>query len=63
MPEYSAPSLDVNLDPNGLGIDLHSLHAFLARRHDTRQAKGLRYSWVTILLLVVLAKLAGEEGF
>lgn len=61
MPEYIAPSLDVNLDPNGFVIDLNSLYAFLARLHDTRKAKGLRYSLVTILLFVVLAKLAGED--
>ncbi len=61
MPEYIAPTLDVNLDPHGFVIDLQSLYAFLARLHDTRKAKGLRYSLVTILLFVVLAKLAGED--
>lgn len=61
MSEYIAPSLDVNLDPNGFVIDLQSLYASLARLHDTRKAQGLRYSLVTILLFVVLAKLAGED--
>src|SRR5512140_1117334 len=61
MQEYIAASLDVNLDPNGFVIDLQSLYAALARLHDTRKAKGLRYSLVTILLFVVFAKLAGED--
>jgi predicted transposase YbfD/YdcC len=59
--EYIVPSLDVNLDPNGFVIDLNSLYAFLARLHDTRKARGLRYSLVTILLFIILAKLAGED--
>lgn len=42
-------------------IDLNSLSAWLARLHDTRQAQGLRYSLVTLLLFVVLAKLAGQD--
>ncbi len=61
MGQYIAPSLDVNCDPNGFAIDLDSLAAHLARLHDARQPQGLRYSLVSILLCVVLAKLAGED--
>ncbi len=61
MPQYIAPSLDVNCDPTGFVVDLDSLAAFLARLHDPRHARGLRYSLVTILLCVILAKLAGED--
>ncbi len=61
MVQYIAPTLDVNLDPNGFVIDLDSLYAYLARLHDTRQARGLRYSLVTLLTFIVLAKLAGED--
>ncbi len=61
MEQYIAPSLDVNCDPNGFAIDLDSLAAYLARLHDSRQAQGLRYSLVSVLLCVVLAKLAGED--
>lgn len=61
MAQYIAPTLDVNLDPHGLVIDLNSLYAWLARLHDTRQPQGLRYSLVTVLLFVVLAKLAGQD--
>jgi hypothetical protein len=61
MAQYTAPSLDVNLNPEGLVIDLNSLYDCLARLHDRRQAQGLRYSLVHILLFVVLAKLAGQD--
>ncbi len=61
MPQYIAPSLDVNGDPAGFIVDLDSLLAYLARLHDSRQPRGLRYSLVTLLLCVSLAKLAGED--
>jgi predicted transposase YbfD/YdcC len=61
MSQYIAPSVDVNCDPVGLVIDLDSLAASLARLHDPRRARGLRYSLVTLLLFVILAKLAGED--
>ncbi len=61
MPQYIAPSLDVNCDPAGFIVDLDSLLAYLARLHDSRHARGLRYSLVTLLLSVILAKLAGED--
>lgn len=61
MGQYIAPSLDVNCDPNGFAIDLDSLAAYLARLHDVRQPQGMRYSLVSVLLCVILAKLAGED--
>ncbi len=42
--ESTTPSLDVNLDPSGWVIDVDSLYAAFARLHDSRQARGLRYS-------------------
>ncbi len=59
--EYTTPSLEVNVDPAGLVIDIDSLYAAFARLHDTRHARGLRYSLVTILIYIVLAKLAGQD--
>ncbi len=59
--EYRTPNLDVKVDPAGLIIDIDSLYASFARLHDTRHARGLRYSLVTILVYIVLAKLAGED--
>lgn len=61
MAEYTAPTFDVNLDPQGFVIDLGSLYAYLCSLKDSRHARGVRYALVTILVFVVLAKLAGED--
>ena len=61
MRQYSAPNFDVNLDPTGFVIDLDSLYTVLARLKDSRHARGIRYSLVTLLVCIVLAKLAGED--
>lgn len=61
MTQYSAPTFDVNLDPEGFVIDLGSLYAALAQVHDQRDPRGVRYSLITILVFVLLAKLAGEN--
>ena len=59
--KYSVPEFDVNVEAQGIVLDLDSLHAHLARLHDGRDARGMRYALVTILVLVVLAKVAGED--
>ena len=59
--QYSAPTFDVNLDPGGFVIDLDRLYAALTHVKDSRHARGLRYSLVTSLVCIVLAKLAGED--
>ncbi len=59
--ECSTPSFDVNLDPNGFVVDLDSLYASLTTLHDKRRARGVRYALVTVLVYLVLAKLAGED--
>lgn len=61
MNEYSTPTFDVNLDPNGFIVDLDSLYEFLSRLHDSRHARGVRYALVTVLMFVLLAKLAGQD--
>jgi predicted transposase YbfD/YdcC len=59
--ECSVPSLDIQLDADGCVIDLGSLYANLAGLHDKRHARGLRHALVTVLVYVVLAKLAGQD--
>jgi len=59
--EYTTPSLDVKVDPAGRVIDVDSLYAAFARLHDSRHARGRRYALVTILVYIVLAKLAGQD--
>lgn len=61
MRQCNTPNFDVNLNPEGFIIDLDSLYASLARLKDSRHARGIRYSLVTILVCIVLAKLAGED--
>ena len=57
--ECTTLTFDVNLEPAGFVIDLDSLYAYLARLQDKRHARGVRYALVTMLLFMVLAKLAG----
>lgn len=42
-------------------LDIGSLLCWLAKLTDTRGAKGLRYKLAHILLLIILAKLSGED--
>ncbi len=58
---YSVPNFDVNLDPQGFIVDVDSLYDWLTRVKDRRKARGIRYALVTVLLFVVLAKLAGQD--
>ncbi len=62
MRKYSTPTFDVNLDPEGFVVDLHSLFESFAKLHDSRDAHGVRYALVTLLVFVLLAKLAGENS-
>jgi predicted transposase YbfD/YdcC len=59
--KYTPLSFDVNLRPEGFVVDLDSLFAALSRLRDRRDARGLRYALVTVLVFIVLAKLAGED--
>jgi predicted transposase YbfD/YdcC len=46
---------------NGLVFDLESLYAYLQKVEDTRKAKGKRYTLTSLLVLMMLAKLSGED--
>lgn len=59
--ECTAPALDVQIAAEGCVIDLESLYVDLARLHDKRHARGLRHALVTVLVYIVLAKLAGQD--
>ena len=61
MTEYSPAWFDVNGDAKGFMVDMGSLYDFLGRLEDRRDARGIRYKLVHILVFVVLAKLAGED--
>ena len=61
MPKYTPIAFEINLGSEGLVFDVGSLFEALLSLHDQRDARGLRYAWVTVLVFVVLAKLAGED--
>ncbi len=59
--KYTPVSFEANLRPEGFIVDLGSLFANLIQLYDKRDARGLRYALVTVLVCVVLAKLSGEN--
>jgi predicted transposase YbfD/YdcC len=59
--DHSTASFDVNTDPSGFVVDVGSLFERLATLTDRRCARGKRYALVTVLVFIVLAKLAGED--
>jgi predicted transposase YbfD/YdcC len=58
--KYTPLSFDVNLT-EGFAFAVDSLFARLCKLHDQRDARGLRYALVTVLVFVILAKLSGED--
>jgi predicted transposase YbfD/YdcC len=59
--KYTPLSIDVNLRPEGFVVHVDSLFAALATLTDRRDARGLRYALVTVLVYLILAKVAGED--
>jgi hypothetical protein len=59
--KYTPLSIDVNLRPEGFVVHVASLFAALTTLTDRRDARGLRYALVTVLVYLVLAKVAGED--
>lgn len=62
MPKYTPLAFDIHLRADGLVFEVGSLFEALLPLHDQRDARGLRYALVTVLVFIVLAKLAGEDG-
>ena len=50
-----------NCTEGGLIYDLASLYAYLEKVIDPRKRKGIRYPLATLLVLVLLAKLGGQD--
>lgn len=64
MAKYTPLAFEINLQTqglNGLVIEVGSLFEAFSHLHDQRDARGLRYSLVTVLVFAFLAKLAGEN--
>lgn len=60
MAKYTPLAFEINIPPEGVVFDIGSLFEALCTLHDQRDARGLRYRLVTVLVLTILAKLAGE---
>ena len=58
--EYTPLSFEVNLT-EGFCFEIGSLYGALCELHDRRDARGLRYALVTVMVFIILAKLAGED--
>ena len=61
MTQYTPLAFEINLSPDGLIFDVGSLFDALCALHDQRDARGLRYALVTVLVFTLLAKLAGHD--
>jgi predicted transposase YbfD/YdcC len=61
VPKYTPLAWEINLNPDGIVFDIGSLFEAFCALHDQRDARGLRYHLVTVLVFVILAKLAGEN--
>jgi hypothetical protein len=59
--DYSNLTCDQDIDENGLVFDLGSLYDFLKKVPDPRKQKGKRYSLAALLVMMLLAKLGGED--
>jgi predicted transposase YbfD/YdcC len=62
MPKYTPLAFEINLRDDGFIFDVASLFELFASLHDGRDARGIRYALTTILVFVVLAKLAGMDS-
>jgi len=60
--KYTAEPYEFNLVEGGFLFEVGSLVDVLGGLHDRRDARGLRYALVTVLVYVVLAKLSGEHS-
>jgi hypothetical protein len=56
------PQANQDCTESGFIFEIHSLYAYLNRVIDPRKLKGLRYQLATILLMVLVAKLGGQDN-
>lgn len=62
MAKYMPLAFEINLRDEGFLFDVGSLFEVFAGLHDGRDARGIRYALTTILVFMVLAKLAGMDS-
>jgi predicted transposase YbfD/YdcC len=61
MAQYTPLAFEINLSHEGVVFELGSLFDALCTLQDQRDARGLRYALVTVLVFTLLAKLAGHD--
>ena len=59
--KYTPLAFEINLRPEGFVCEVGSLIEKLCGLHDQRDARGIRYALVTLLVFMLLAKLAGQD--
>lgn len=59
--QYSIRKIEREISENGIEFDLGSVYARLGKLTDIRKAKGKRYKLITILMIILMAKLCGEN--
>jgi predicted transposase YbfD/YdcC len=59
--DYTNLASNQDVDENGLIFEIGSLYDYLRRVSDTRKPKGKLYSLPMLLVLMILAKLGGED--
>ena len=59
--QYSIGKIEREISASGIEFDKGSVYDRLCKLSDVRKAKGKRYSLEAVLLIIVLAKLCGEN--
>jgi predicted transposase YbfD/YdcC len=59
--QYSTGKIEREISANGIEFDKGSVYDHLNKLTDLRKAKGKRYSLETILMIILMAKLCGEN--
>lgn len=59
--DYTNLRPNQDIDENGLIFEVGSLYAYFQRVKDTRKLKGKQYPLTQLLLLMMMAKLGGED--
>lgn len=60
--EYSTTDWSVPVPKEGIVFEVDSLYAWLLKLSDGRKPRGIRYPLALLLVMVILAKLGGEDG-
>ena len=58
--QYSR-KIDREISENGIEFELGRVYARLEKLTDIRKAKGKRYSLITVLMIILMAKICGED--